>query len=333
MSPVKLRGRERSARIALVWLGVAISGVFAYYAVRDIQPGRVWDGLRGSNYWWLAPALALLAAGVAVRALRWRFLFPAETRPPYRAVLDASVLGQFFNSVLPARAGEAARIVALNQRAGTSRAEIVATVVIERVFDVLGLLVLLFACLPWLPHVSWVRAAAMLAVAVGAGTMVVIVVLLRFGERPVRLLLRPLSRLPLMTVQRTEQLTRNLVRGAVSLRELRSGGFAFFLTVVSWVILGLSAWVLMLGFGFGLSPLAGVLALVATGLSMIIPSSPGAVGVFEAAVLVALNAYGVPKGDALSYALVLHAVNFFPYIAAGAVVLRWHTMSLRQQPA
>jgi glycosyltransferase 2 family protein len=69
--------------------------------------------------------------------------------------------------------------------------------------------------------------------------------------------------------------------------------------------------------------------MVAVGLAMIVPSSPAAVGVFEAAVVVALRAYDVPKPEALSYALVLHALNFLPYIAAGFVVLHLHSLSLR----
>ena len=77
----------------------------------------------------------------------------------------------------------------------------------------------------------------------------------------------------------------------------------------------------MLGFHLGLSPIAGLLVSIATGLSLVVPSSPGAVGVFEAAALVGLKAYGIEKADALSYAIVLHAVNFFPYVAAGALVL------------
>ena len=88
---------------------------------------------------------------------------------------------------------------------------------------------------------------------------------------------------------------------------------------------------MMIGFDLGLSPLAGGLVIVAIGLSMILPSSPAAVGVFEAATLVALNAYGVPKSAGLSYALVLHAVNFFPYIAAGLIVLQTHALSMRRK--
>jgi uncharacterized membrane protein YbhN (UPF0104 family) len=64
-----------------------------------------------------------------VRALRWQYLFPAQTRPRYGPVLAATLLGQFFNNVLPARAGEAARVIALNRSSGTAATEVVATVV------------------------------------------------------------------------------------------------------------------------------------------------------------------------------------------------------------
>jgi uncharacterized protein (TIRG00374 family) len=73
--------------------------------------------------------------------------------------------------VLPARAGEAARVVALNRTSGTSIVEATATVVVERLFDVLCLLGLLFVLAHWLPHVTWLRAAAVLAVVLTALTV------------------------------------------------------------------------------------------------------------------------------------------------------------------
>ena len=125
----------------------------------------------------------------------------------------------------------------------------------------------------------------------------------------------------------------SLVRDAASLRTARLAAIALALTAVSWLLLSLSSWVLMLGFDLGLSPLAGILVSVAVGLSLVLPSSPAAVGVFEAAALAGLKAYGIPKSDALSYALVLDAVNFFPYVAAGAVVLQLHALSFRRRAA
>lgn len=326
-------GRRRVPTSYLVWLGFAVSAAFTYVAVRDVRFGEVWAGLKESNYWWLVPSVGLLLVALPLRALRWQLLFTSPTRPGYRPVLAATILGQFFNNVLPARAGEAARVIALNQSARVSRAETVATVVIERVFDVLALLVMLFVLLPWLPHVTWIHGAAVFAIAVSAATLAAVVVIAVFRDRPFRFLLRPLARLPFVTVERTERAAASLVRGTASLREPRRALVTFILTAASWIVLSLSSWVLMLGFDLGASPLAGMLVSIAVGLSLVLPSSPAAVGVFETAALLGLSAYGVPKSAALSYALVLHAVNFFPYLVAGVVVLHAHAFSLVRRPA
>jgi uncharacterized protein (TIRG00374 family) len=327
---VRKRAPSRPTKLVLVWTAYAVSGLFAYLALRNVRFGEVWAGLTGSNYWWTLPALGLLSASVVLRAVRWRYLFADETRPPTGAVLQAAIIGQFFNNVLPARAGEAARVIALNQSSRTSRAETTATIVAERAYDVLALLMLLFVLLPWLPHVSWVPAAAILAAGVAAGLALAIVLLVLFGDRPFFLLLRPLSRLPFLGIERTEGAAASFHRGTASLHRPRLAVLAFVLTTISWVLIGLSNWVLMLGFDLRLSPLAGLLVIVAVGLASILPASPAGVGVFEAATLVALNAYGVPKSDALSYALVLHALNFVPYVAAGALVLNLRAISLRK---
>jgi glycosyltransferase 2 family protein len=307
----------------VIWLGLAVSAFFLYLAVRNVRPSEVWDALTRSDYWWTIPAIALLFVAQVVRALRWQYLFAAATRPPYRPVFEATLLGQCFNNVLPARAGEVARILALHRAAGTSRAETTSTVLVERLADVLVLLAMLFVFVPWLPHVTWLHAAAILAVVLVVATVASVLVLLRWGERPFLALLRPIARLglPFLTLDRAEHAAASFVRGAVSLRDPRLAALALFLTAASWIPIGLSTWMLMIGFHLGLSPLAGLLVTIATGLSLVLPSSPGAVGVFEAAALVGLKAYGIDKADALSFAIVLHAVNFFPYVLAGLLVV------------
>jgi uncharacterized protein (TIRG00374 family) len=98
--------------------------------------------LRTSDFVWLMPALGVLALSLWVRAVRWQLLFQPETRPPIGPTTRATIVGQFFNNILPARAGEAARIVMLKQEAGTSRTESLGTAVAERISDLLALLVL-----------------------------------------------------------------------------------------------------------------------------------------------------------------------------------------------
>jgi uncharacterized membrane protein YbhN (UPF0104 family) len=70
--------------------------------------------------------------------------------------------------------------------------------------------------------------------------------------------------------------------------------------------------------------------VIAIGLAMILPSSPAAVGVFEGATVVALGAYGVNQSDALSYALVLHAINVLPFIVIAVPLLGVRGRRLRR---
>jgi uncharacterized protein (TIRG00374 family) len=311
-------------RTALLSLGIVVTVFFSYLAVRNAHLSEVRDALRESNLLWLLPASSVLAVAVWLRAVRWWSLFPRETRPPLLPVTRALLIGYFFNSVLPLRAGEAARIVALNRDAGTSMAVTTGTAVIERVYDVLGLLLLLFVLLPWLPDVTWLRAAAAFGAAVSLGAVVAVVVLIRFGHRPLHFVLRPLARLPGVDAARVERGALNLERGFAGLRHADIALPAAFWTLLSWVVVGVSAWLVTLGFDLGvsLSPLAGLFVIITINLALVLPSSPAAVGVFEAATLLALDAYGVSESRALSYAVVLHALNFLPFVAVGVLLVR-----------
>jgi glycosyltransferase 2 family protein len=323
---VQLRvGRDRRTaargRVLVVWFGLAASAALGYLTVRDVRWSAVWDALVNSNYWWLLPALLLLAAANLLRALRWQSLFDARTRPPYVPTLEAMLVGQFFNNVLPARAGELARVLSLHRRANASRGEAMGTVLVERAFDVLALLGLLFVALPWFPSLSWIRAAAWLAIGLALGVAVVSALLVRYEDRPLEIVLRPLQYLPFVSRELVVRAATSVGRGLTGIRRWRNAAAAGAWTIVSWLAIALSDWSLMHGFHLGLPFSAALLIAIATGLGMVIPSAPGAIGVFEAAAVVALRAYDVPPSQALSYALVLHAMNLIPYLIAGGILL------------
>ena len=104
-------------RRALIWAVALASTIgFGYLAIRDAHPDEVWDALQEANIWWVVPSFAVLAVAVAIRALRWQLLFQRETRPPYGATAASTIVGLAVNSLLPLRAGEAARVIALNRR-------------------------------------------------------------------------------------------------------------------------------------------------------------------------------------------------------------------------
>jgi glycosyltransferase 2 family protein len=309
-------------RRALVGVGLAVTVVFTYLAVRDVDWEETWRALRDANLWWLGPAFLAFALAIFVRAVRWRALFSRGRRPPLEPVTRAVLVGYFFNSVLPARAGEVARVVYLNRRAAASHAQSAATVVLERSYDVLTLLLLFFVALPWLPEVSWVQAAATFGLAVAAGLLVAGAAALRWRGRPVRALMRPFVRRGLVSRKRVDESVELLKHGLAGITRPATAAAVGLWTTASWIALSLSNWLLMLGFDLGLSPAAGLLVSVAVGVAMVLPASPAALGAFEAATVVALDAYGVPRSEALSYAIVLHALNLVPFLVAGPFALR-----------
>ena len=317
-----------------VAVGLLVSGLFVWLALRQVDFGRVGTSFRAASYWWLAPSLVALAVATAVRAVRWRSLFDPASRPALRPVAHAMLIGLFFNAILPARAGEAARILALWREAGTSRAETLATVVAERLYDVVALLLLLFLAAPFLPEESWLTEAAIAAGAVAVSILAVVLALIRWQERPLLFVVRRLSRTGLVPIERGELAASNLVAGLASLRRPALALPSFGLTVASWLLLGLSAWFLLLGFDLGDTGYgAGLLVVIATSLSLVLPGAPGGVGQFEAAGIVALSVFGIDRSRALSYGVMLHVVNLVPYLLVGYFVLERHAAATRRRRA
>ena len=313
---------RRGVRALLAAAGLAVTAVCMYLAVRGVKLDDAIDALRSSDLLWLVPTIPVFALAIVLRAVRWWSLFAVDERPPLRAVTYALLVGYFFNNILPARAGEVARVIALHKRAQTPRAETVGTVVVERVLDILALLIILFASYPWLPEISWLRAAAIFGAIVVAVVCVLVVVIVRYDERAVHWLLSPLRRVKRAGfAERVEQAAVNATRGLVALRDPGIAIRGFLLTIASWLVLAFSYWILMAAFHLDIPIVAGILVTVAINLSLVLPSSPAALGVFEAATIVALRAFDIPQADALSYALVLHLLNLVPFLVIGAVLL------------
>jgi uncharacterized protein (TIRG00374 family) len=313
-----------------MWIGLVVSAACAYLALRDVDFAALRTALGRSDHWALVPAGAILALAVLLRAIRWQVLFAPGRRPPIRIVTSALLIGYFFNTTLPARAGEAARVVALNQRAGTSRFEALGTVVAERVLDVLALLALLFVTAPFLPHADWLARTLELGAVVFALLIVAGVLFAVYGGRPARVLLRPLAALPGISRTHTDTGAANLIRGLSFFRRAAVAVPACALTFASWLLVALSSWLVLRGFDLELGFQAGLLVVVATNLALIIPSGPAAIGVFEAATVAALAAFSVDRTTAVSYGILLHALNAVPFVVVGYAALQLHAAAVRR---
>jgi uncharacterized protein (TIRG00374 family) len=296
--------------------GFAVSIAFGWLAVRGLDYHEVRRALGRASWAWILAGVCVSVVGVAMRSERWRALFPRDSRPGHVPTFWASQVGLLANNVLPVRAGELVRVLALSRESGLRRTAVLATVGVERVFDLAVISLLQLAIAAQLPHADVTRRFTLLAVAILAISALVVIIL---ALAPVRRLAgRLLLRLPLLRT-RGSVLIDSLRTGLAALRERELAAVALLWTLASWLVLAVSAWCVLQAFDLHLSWHAALFLLVAVTFAQAVPASAGSVGVFELAARSALVAYGVPPAVALSAGLVVHAVSALPFIALGAV--------------
>lgn len=321
-------GRD-TRRLALVVASFVVSALCLAYVLRRISLDAMVASLREAHYVWVIPSVVLTIATMWLRGLRWRAIFIDRDTMTNGQSFAASSVGLMFNNLLPSRAGDVVRVFALRRATGLSAVEIGTTVVVERLLDIFVLGLFGLALWPWLPGRRWIDALGVLCAAVVLGCIVLVGVLVAVRGPARTRLARVLGRLPRVSPERAERLRAALFTGAAVLRAPRRLAICLALSASTWLVAGLAALLLFPAFELDAGSLAPWLLLVANSFALVVPSSPGTVGVYEASIQVSLVAYGISSSAALSLALVLHAINFFPVIAIGALAWVW----LRRRPA
>ena len=136
------------------WLGIAISALFLWLALRGLRLADVWQAIQGAQYLWLIPGLAAYWIGVWVRSWRWTYLLRPLKSISTRKAFPIVVIGYMGNNVLPARAGELLRAYVLRRSEKVPISGSLATIVLERAFDGVIMLSFVVINLPELARVS-----------------------------------------------------------------------------------------------------------------------------------------------------------------------------------
>lgn len=304
----------RRALAAIV--GIAVSVIFGWLAIRGLNYHDVRGAIGRARPLWILAAAAVAVVGVAMRSERWRALFPSDSRPEAVPTFWALQVGLLANNVLPVRAGELVRVLALSRESGLRRTAILATVGVERVFDLAAIAVLELVVAPLLPEAAVTRRFTVLALAILAVCAFIVGILAIAPAR--RVAGRLLMLLPVLQT-RGGVLIDSLRTGLAALREGRLAAVAMLWTLGSWLVLAGSGWCVLQAFELHLPWHASLFLLVAVTFAQAVPATAGSVGVFELAARSALVAYGVSPAVALSAGLVLHAISAVPFIALGVV--------------
>jgi uncharacterized protein (TIRG00374 family) len=306
-------------------VGLLVSAVSLYIAVRNLHPGDVWLAFREAGYFWIVPAVLLYLFALVARTARWRALLSAERRIPMRELLPTMAMGRGANNIYPFRAGEIVRVLLLRRRNGVSAAAGFASILVERVFDGLTMiLVLILAALiggipDFLRYVVW----GALVVFGGALAFVYAVVL---WPGPIQHLAEWfIDRLvPRRFRSQLRDIAERFIGGFSSIRSILTLTLVLLFSISVWTAEMISYRLLMNSFGFSVDIHQLLLMSGAANLGTALPSGPANVGTFDAPAIEVLRRVGVDKDLAFSYQTLLHAVLWSTETFAGLWFM-WRT--------
>jgi uncharacterized protein (TIRG00374 family) len=288
--------------------------------------GAITARLAETRWGFLAASVALNIFSLWCRARRWGYLFPPRARP--RRLFNAVMIGYMGNNVLPLRAGEVLRAYVVARR-GERFWTTVTTMVVERVLDGLAVGLMLAAVFFLVPVPRELEWAAVLFLSVD---LVLIAVLGAFALAPLRVrrVARHLTgRWPALA-GRLGRLLDTLDTGLAGIRAPSHLPYTALWSALIWVSLVGTTWTCLLAAHLDLPVVAALTTLAFLGLGVSLPSSPGFVGVIQAAAWAALQLFGVPLNDALSFSILLHASQFIPVTVWGLVLLLVEHVSLTE---
>jgi phosphatidyl-myo-inositol alpha-mannosyltransferase len=318
-------GRPRRKRAALLLLALAALALVAF-ALTRLNLHRVGHAIVTASPGWIALALALMATSLVLRSISWReTLLAALPDIPiaWPPVVRALMIGVMASALFPGRIGEPSRVVVLARRLEGPRRRLMAviagTVFSQTLINLLALAVLAaitFTTVPLLHgNLSGLAGAILLPL--------LIALLVVSGPRLLKRAQRARSRrlaLAAETLARALSLAR---RGLRVFARPRHGALAVTFQLLAWTLQWLSCYAVLLALGLesqtGLVAAAAI--LLAVNVSAVLPVTPSNVGVFQAACLVVLAAYGVGAGQALAYGIILQAVEVVTAVGLGVPAL------------
>jgi uncharacterized protein (TIRG00374 family) len=316
-----------------VWIGFLVSAVFLYLAVRGVHPREVWTAMTGARFLWLVPGSTLTIVAFMIRAWRWRYLMEPVRPIGFGASFSATMIGFMANNVLPARAGEVVRAVALGRRERISKSSVFATIVMERLFDLFTILLILGAVFLVFPFPALVLRAGITVLIISVGILLALV-LLHFQSHNLRAAIEPaFQRLPGRIGGMFTRFMQAFIDGLGILRRGRHIAIVALLSALMWLVTILGIVCVLLAMSQQMPYLentlkAALALLVAVSLAIMVPSTPGYIGPVQYVCKEILALFQVTQEAALGFSFLYQASQFIPITAVGIYYLWKENLSL-----
>ena len=305
----------KKGSIAQLAGGIGLAGLGLYIFLRDVDAAQLGNDLHSTPFPAIAGGITLTVLTLLLRAIRWNLILPPSATASRRGLFGIVMIGFMVNNFLPARLGEATRMLLLWKRNRFTIAQSVGSVVLERAID--SVFFLLFFCVPALvlPGLRSVMPYALPMAAASAAVVLVLLLYLLFPSRMRHFFKWCCTFLPHKVQDRILGIGRDLVS---NLHWLFDPWKCLIMIVLSFFTVFCHAAMMIIFVreaSFGV--LAGMFSSACAALGAAIPLSPGYVGTLHAALKQGFVLCGVGVNKAVAAATIYHAVGYITVTVLG----------------
>ena len=298
-------------------IGFLISILMLYLSLKGIEFRQLFATLKNADTRFVFLPLLCILLSLVLCSYRWSKVVGNEVR--FRDAFVSVMIGLFINNVLPARIGEIARGYALARRRGISFAYSVTTVFVDRFFDLVGLLIITFIFLPEDSLPSSIAKAIYMLLGLFIVCTTLLIILSREGVAD-----RLADRLARVNKPFIARFSKRILEIQQNLRRISSPlNLIYFIAiaVITWLSMSTGLYFAMLALGVKIAFVKVPFICALLNMGLVIPSSPGYIGVYQFLLVYLLSIFNVPKYEAFAVSLLFHASWYLPYNIFGSIFL------------
>ncbi len=310
--------------------GIMVSIVCSWLFVRKIE----WSGLSvafsEAKYIYIFPTVIIIFIAHYFRAVRWEVLLSPIKKVPVLNLFSACMIGFMANNVLPARIGEVIRPVMIARKEKIKVSTSLATIAIERVFDILGIIIIASLLFCFISSnneansqvvIHQLKKWSAIMASLGICAITILFLLSLYPKRAGAVFEKLLFVFPHHLRDKLVNMLHSFISGLQVFDHKTKLLWVGVLSIVIWLLNAASIYVLSYSFDMGLSFAGSCFVTVCIALAVALPQAPGFIGVFHIATQKSLDVFGIGLSSAQSFAILLWAINFVPITVTGLLFL------------
>ncbi|MDR3256440.1 MAG: flippase-like domain-containing protein [Endomicrobium sp.] len=298
-----------------IFLGVLFSTILIYLTLRQIDFRNSLDFIKNTNYFILLAGILIYAFTYILRSIRYYFIILPVKKTRIMENFPYTMLGFFANNIIPLRLGELIRAKITGERLCISRSSVLATIVIERLFDIVMFILFFFTIMIYMSFPEFIKKSFSFLVIIFIICLVVLYMMLINENKALNFLSK--IHIPAIMKSLITEFFNKFTSGLVILRTPSVLIKSFITSIVIWVLEALCLLLVAASCGVDISLLGAVFTVIIIGIGAIIPTAPGYLGAFEFMGVTALSILSIDKNAAFVCIALYHFIQLIVIFALG----------------